>query len=187
MILPVQLKYLTSETPLEERVALLLADRDKTAVTLIYQNYSSILLNVIMRVVKYEDVAKDVLQDALLKIWRNSASFDPSKGSLFTWLVRVCRNAAIDKTRSKDFKQRQKSEQSVDLVFISDTFGDESEANDQSVRELIFQLPEKQRTLISMSFFEGYSHPEISERLSIPLGTVKTRIRMALQHLRSIV
>jgi len=187
LILPTQLKYLTSETPIEERIAMLLADRDRTAVRLIYQNYSPILLNVILRIVKYEDVAKDVLQDALLKIWRNSTNFDASKGSLFTWLVRVCRNAAIDKTRSKDFKQRQKSEQSVDLVFVSETFGNESEVNDQSVRELMFQLPEKQRTLISMSFFEGYSHPEISERLSIPLGTVKTRIRMALKHLRSVV
>ncbi|MGW8124121.1 RNA polymerase sigma factor [Roseivirga echinicomitans] len=185
--MPAQLKYLTSETPIEERIALLLGDRDRTAVSLIYQNYASILLNVILRVVKYDDVAKDVLQDALLKIWRNSTNFDASKGSLFTWLVRVCRNAAIDKTRSKDFKQRQKSEQAVDLVFVSDTIGNESEIYDHSVRELMSQLPEKQRMLINMSFFEGYSHPEISERLSIPLGTVKTRIRMALQHLRSIV
>jgi len=187
MNVPTQLKYLTSETSVEERITLLLADRDRAAIGLIYQNYSSILLNVILRVVKYEDVSKDVLQEALLKIWRNSDNFDPHKGSLFTWLVRISRNAAIDKTRSRDFKHRQKSEQALDLVFVSDKYGNESEIESYAVRQLIHQLPENQRNLISMSFFEGYSHPEISERLSMPLGTVKTRIRMALKHLRTIV
>ena len=182
-----QLKYLSIESPVEERITLLLADRDRAAVGLIYQHYSSILLNVIQRVVKYEDVAKDVLQEALLKIWRNSNNFDPHKGSLFTWLVRVCRNAAIDKTRSRDFKHRQKSDQALDLVFVSDRYGNEADIESYAVRQLINQLPEKQRALISMSFFEGYSHPEISERLSMPLGTVKTRIRMALKNLRAIV
>lgn len=179
--------HISSESTIEERIIYLLADKDKGALRLIYDNYSVILLNVIIRIVKHEDISKDVLQESLVKIWHKSTNFDRSKGSLFTWLVRICKNSAIDKTRSRDFADRQKSTEVLDVVFVSDSLGRKSNDDFDSLKELVSELPEIQRVLINMSFFEGFTHPEISEKLKMPLGTVKTKIRNALIHLRSII
>lgn len=181
-----QERYISSDTTIEERIAYLLADQDKGALKLIYENYAVILLNVILKIVKHEDIAKDVLQESLVKVWHKSASFDRKKGTLFTWLVRICRNSAIDKTRSRDFADRQKSNEALDIVFISDSLGSKSD-DDSSLKDLISELSVIQQQLINLSFFEGFTHPEISEQLNMPLGTVKTKIRNALLQLRSII
>lgn len=161
--------------------------RDSHAVTLIYENYSAVLYNVILKVVRHEELAQDVLQDALVKVWRNSTKFDREKGSLFTWLVRICRNAAIDKMRSKDFQNTEKSRQSEDIVTIGDQPEQEEHLNRLYMKQMIDQLPENQRRLIDLSYFQGYTHKEIAENLGMPLGTVKTRIRLAIKHLRAII
>lgn len=182
-----QLQHITEETSVEDRIICYLNDRDKDAIKLVFDNYGPVLLNVIKRIVQDQALAQDVLQDALVKIWKNSASFDSEKGSLFTWLTRICRNAAIDKTRTRDFKQTETSRNGVDLVSISDTPGQDTELEQLYMRQLIDQLPEKQRQLIDLSYFQGYTQKEISENLEMPLGTVKTRIRLAIKHLRSII
>ncbi len=182
-----QLPYLTSESTVEERIVYLLADQDKKALTLIFENYGSLLLNVIMRVVKDRMMAEDVLQQVLIKIWNNSGSFNSDKGSIFTWLVSISRNAAIDKTRSKDFRLTQESERSVELVNITEKKSSEDYFEKMYLTQLVNQLPEVQRRLINMSYFEGYSHKEISDKLDMPLGTVKTRIRLAINHLRGVI
>jgi RNA polymerase sigma factor (sigma-70 family) len=185
--LSTQLHYINAETSLEDRIVYLLTDQDKGALRLIHENYSVVLFNVILRIVKHEDIAKDVLQDALIKIWKKSFKFERKKGGLYTWMVAICRNAAIDKTRSRDFMDRQKSNEALDIVFVSDSLGRESKGDNDDFHELLQELTEHHRHLINLSFFEGYTHPEISAQLNMPLGTVKTRIRMALIHLRSII
>jgi RNA polymerase sigma factor (sigma-70 family) len=185
--LSTQLHYINTETSIDDRIIYLLADQDKGALRLIHENYSVVLFNVILRIVKHEDIAKDVLQDSLVKIWKKSSKFERKKGGLYTWMVTICRNTAIDKTRSRDFIDRQKSNQALDIVFVSDSLGRESKGEDEYFQELLQELTESHRQLINMSFFEGYTHPEISVKLDMPLGTVKTRIRMAIQHLRSII
>lgn len=185
--LSTQLHYIHKDSSIEDRIIYLLADQDKGAIRLIYENYAVVLFNVILRIVKHEDIAKDVLQEALIKIWKKSAKFERSKGGLYTWMVTICRNSAIDKTRSRDFMDRQKSEKALDIVFVSDGLGREAKGEDDYFQELLQELPAHHRQLINLSFFEGYSHPEISAQLNIPLGTVKTRIRTAIQHLRSVI
>lgn len=172
---------------MEEQIIYLFKDRDKKAISLVFENYGSVLQNIILRIVKDEAMAQDVLQEALLKIWKNAGTYDTEKGSLFTWLTRICRNAAIDKTRTKDFRLTETSKMAVDLVSISDTVGDESNFDQLYMKQLIEQLPEKQRELIDLAYFQGYTQKEISDNLEMPLGTVKTRIRMAIKHLRSII
>lgn len=154
---------------------------------MIFDNYGPVLLNIINRVVKDTALAEDVLQDALLKVWRNSKTYQADKGSLFTWLTRIARNAAIDKTRTRDFKQTETSRQAADLVSISDTPGHDNDLEQLYMRQLVDQLPEVQRNLIDLAYFQGYTQKEISENLDMPLGTVKTRIRLAIKHLRSII
>lgn len=174
-------------TSVEDRIAYLLADKDKQAVTLVFENYGALLNNVINRIVKDEAMSEDVLQTVLLKVWENGQNFDASKGSLFTWLVSISRNAAIDKTRTRDFRLTQESKQGPEVVNISERVFADDEADKVHVRQLIAQLPVDHQKLISMSFIEGYTHKEICQKLEIPLGTVKTRIRMAINHLRAII
>ena len=182
-----QLPYLTSTSSVEERISYLLADKDKKALALIFDNYGALLLNSILRVVKDKMMAEEVLQQVLLKVWHNASSFNSTKGSLFTWLVSISRNAAIDKTRTKDFRLSQESERSVELVNITEEKSSDDQFEKMYVKQLLNQLPEIQRKLITMSYFQGYSHKEIAEILDMPLGTVKTRIRLAIKHLRSII
>lgn len=145
------------------------------------------MTNIIRRIVYDDAYVDDVLQESLVKIWQNSRSFDPDKGALFTWLVRICRNTAIDKTRSKDFRQSEKSKQAVDIVSIAEDRGEENDIEKLYMRQMIGQLSENHRKLIDLAYFQGYTQKEIAENLGMPLGTVKTRIRKALQQLRSIV
>lgn len=154
---------------------------------MVFTHYGALLLNVINRVIQDEVMSEDVLQSVLLKIWQNGHNFDPSKGSLFTWLVRVSKNAAIDKTRTKDYRLSQESKLGVEVVSIAESMSGGDEMETLYAKQLIAQLPEEQKRLINMSFFEGYTHKEICERLNMPLGTVKTRIRAAIKHLRSVI
>lgn len=182
-----QVQHITQQSSIEEQIVYLLKDRDKAAIRLIFNNYGPVLLNIIRRVVKDEAMAQDVLQDALLKFWKNSSSYDAEKGSLFTWMTRISRNAAIDKTRTKDFRLSETSRTAVDLVSISDTVEQESDLDKLYMKQLIDQLPDIQRELIDLAYFQGYTQKEISENMEMPLGTVKTRIRLAIKHLRSII
>lgn len=172
---------------IESKISNLLADRNKEAITLVFTHYGPLLLNVINRVLRDDAMSEDVLQSVLLKIWQNGHNFDSSKGSLFTWLVRVSKNAAIDKTRTKDYRLTQESKNGVEVVSIAESIAGDDDMEKVYARQLIAQLPEEQKILINMSFFEGYTHKEICERLNMPLGTVKTRIRNAIKHLRSII
>jgi len=174
-------------TSIEDKIAYLLADKDKEAVTLVFEHYGSLLFNIINRVVHDDEMSEDVLQTVLLKVWENGLNFDASKGALFTWLARISRNAAIDKTRTKDFRLTQESKQGPEVVNISESVQVEDDAEKIYLRQLISNLSADHQQLINMSFFEGYTHKEICEKLEVPLGTVKTRIRLAIKHLRSII
>jgi len=181
------LPYLSTKSSIEERIIYLMNDGDKKAIALVFENYGSLLLNVIKRVIKDEMMAEEVLQKVLLKVWRNASQFTSQKGSLFTWLVTIARNAAIDQTRTKDFRLSKESEQSVELVSIYEKAEENDQIEKMYVRQLLNQLPEMQKNLIDLSYFQGFSHKEIAENLGMPLGTVKSRIRLAIKHLRSII
>jgi len=185
--LSLSVQQLTMTSSVESKISHQLAERNKEAIQLVFTHYGPLLLNVINRVLRDEVMSEDVLQSVLLKIWQNGHNFDSSKGSLFTWLVRVSKNAAIDKTRTKDYRLSQESKNGVEVVSIAESVSSGDEMETLYAKQLIAQLPEDLKTLISMSFFEGYTHKEICEKLGIPLGTVKTRIRTAIKHLRSII
>jgi RNA polymerase sigma-70 factor (ECF subfamily) len=185
--LSTQVQHITLQSSVEEQIIYLLKDRDKAAIRMIFDHYGVVMLNIIRRVIKDEAMAQDVLQDSLMKVWRNAASYDPEKGGLFTWLTRISRNAAIDKTRTKDFRLTETSRKAAALVTISDTVSQDTNLDRLYVDQLVEQLPDKQRELIDLAYFQGYTQKEISENLKMPLGTVKTRIRLAIKHLRSII
>ncbi len=170
----------------EEEIRSMLRHQDERVIPLLYSQYSHILFNVILRIVKYEDLAQDVFQEALMKIWKKGHMYDAKKGSLFTWMVSISRNSAIDATRSKAYKLRERQIQNETELGEEPLSIAESHEVTQ-LQEVIKLLPPHQKLLIDLSYFQGYTHEEISKKLDIPLGTVKTRIRSAIKKLRKLL
>ncbi len=173
---------------IEDQIVELLSRRDKSAVRLVYDHYGDILFGTILRIVGKEDIAEDVLQEVLVKVWKNSQKYDSKKGRLFTWLINIARNAAIDKTRSSEFKQ------TVNIRNAENTVSSESETEAYSLEvdtiglaKWVEQLDIKQKEVIEIIYFKGYSHREAAKVLDIPLGTLKTRVRNAIKELRKIL
>ncbi len=170
----------------EKELVTALRSKDDQAFGYLYDHYSGALYSVVKQIVNDADTSNDVLQEAFVNIWRKMELYDESKGRLFTWMLNIARNAAIDKTRSKGFQQNSK------LQPIMDGDG----ANHPSVRmgvddfglkKILQKLKEEQRLLIDLSYYQGFTHEQISKALDIPLGTVKTRIRSALTQLRTLL
>jgi RNA polymerase sigma factor (sigma-70 family) len=143
------------------------------------------MYGVILRIVRKEEVAEEVLQDVFLKIWERFANYDASKGKLFTWMINVARNQAIDKTRSREIIKEQKTtgiEKSVSRIDNSGYV--EQRIEDIGVKDILKSLSEDQRFVVEHLYLKGYSQSELAEEFNIPLGTVKTRLRLAMQQLR---
>jgi RNA polymerase sigma-70 factor (ECF subfamily) len=128
------------------------------------------------------------MQDAFVKIWRGIDSYDASKGTLFTWILNVARNTAIDRVRSQEFKQTMGAQSlnnsSPHLEGISASHQSVDHIGLENVLPLL--RPEHQE-IIDYVYFKGYTQTEVAESLNMPLGTVKTRVRMAIDHLRKIL
>lgn len=130
-------------------------------------------------------MAQEVLQDVFLKIWDKFASYDATKGKLFTWMISVARNQAIDKTRSKEIVKEQKTGGIENVVSKIDRAEfTEQQIEGIGVRDILKNLPEEQRFVVEYLYLKGYSQSELAEEFNIPLGTVKTRLRLAMQQLR---
>lgn len=138
-----------------------------------------------MRILNDEEAAEDVFQECLVKFWRKGSTYDPSKGRLFTWMLNICRNAAIDKTRSKEFKYRSKTQPEDSVVDNTLTETRYEMRTDQiGIKEMVMQLDPKYRELVELVYFGGRSQREAAKELQMPLGTVKTRLRTALGMMR---
>jgi len=180
------LKSILSYTELDLVTAL--KSGDKQAFTYLYDNYSAALFGVISRIIDDEDIAADVLQDSFIKIWKNIQLYDDSKGKLFTWLLNVCRNTAIDHVRSKASRMTSKIQSDDTAVYqIDKNLSSSISADTIGLKEVVSKLKEEHRQLISLAYYQGYTQQEISKELNVPLGTVKTRIRSALMQLREIL
>lgn len=163
-----------------------LKTKDELAFGYLYDHYCGALYSVIKQIVGDAEVSNDVLQETFVNIWRKIDLYDESKGRLFTWMLNIARNAAIDKTRSKSFQQANKIQPIMDgdgANHPSVRMG----VDDFGLKKVLQKLKEEQRLLVDLSYFQGYTHEQISKALHIPLGTVKTRIRSALTQLRVLL
>ncbi|RZK66756.1 MAG: sigma-70 family RNA polymerase sigma factor, partial [Pedobacter sp.] len=138
-----------------------------------------------MQILGDVELANDVLQEVFVNIWRKVESYDSIKGRLFTWMLNIARNASIDVLRSKSYQNSQKNQSITDHpVFESEGNSSQLNVDNIGVRKVLEKLKPEQRILVELAYFKGYTHEEIAEITSTPLGTVKTRIRNALIHLR---
>ncbi len=173
----------STHTYSEQELILGLKSRQDQAFNYLYENYSGSLYSIILQVVQNPTYADDVLQDVFVNIWRRIDSYDPTKGRLFTWLLNISRNAAIDLLRSKNYQNSQKNQEFGDSV--SDSIQVTTTNTDSiGLTKFLAKLRPDHRTLLELAYFKGYTHEEISQLENIPLGTVKTRIRNALLQLR---
>ncbi len=169
--------------------------RSQEALSALYDRFSKVLYGLILAIVRDTDDAEDILQEVFIQVWRNASTYQPPLGAPKTWLIRLAHNRAIDLLRSRRHKQKQ--------FEVHDLLGAEHDGrlnghcengtwhqtmlNEQTVHisSALSRLPNEQRILIELAFMEGYTHQEIALNTGIPLGTVKTRIRSAMQTLRS--
>ncbi|MEM9299078.1 MAG: sigma-70 family RNA polymerase sigma factor [Bacteroidota bacterium] len=165
---------------------------DSEAIAFLYDRYSTPLYSIAYKIVRHPEETEEIIQDVYLTIWNKSATIDFTKSKLFTWMVRVTRNKCIDRLRQKQRLQKFKASDDVNAQIeelidsrntaIHHTYQKEKA---EEVVQAVKQLNEKERHTIELAFFKGLSHRQISEREQESLGTIKSRIRYALQKLRN--
>ncbi|MEZ4883469.1 MAG: sigma-70 family RNA polymerase sigma factor [Chitinophagales bacterium] len=172
----------------QEQILKLLRQKDKRAVSVLYQQYAKTLYGVIFKILDHKELANDVLQETFCKIWQRFSQYDDSKGRLFTWMLNIARNSAIDKTRSKEYKkltQYQDQQLTIENNFLGLKYSNNTDLI--GIKDLINNLEPKYKNLIDLIYFQGYTQQEAAQELSLPMGTVKTRLRTAILLLRKIV
>ncbi|MCB0279541.1 MAG: sigma-70 family RNA polymerase sigma factor [Calditrichaeota bacterium] len=170
-----------------------IADKDQQALAELYDLYRTFLFGLIIKIVKKREESEEVLQEVFVQIWEKASTFDYQKGNVYVWLVTLTRNKAIDKIRSKSYRNNNLNSDIDDYSMyleaesvngLSYTIHNE---RSKFVQEALNQIPAEQRELLELAYFEGYSQSDLAEKLNLPLGTVKTRMRSGMKKLQSIV
>jgi RNA polymerase sigma factor (sigma-70 family) len=169
----------------EDELVLALRNREKIAIEALYDMYSSSLYGVISRIVIDTATAEDLLQETFVKIWNSFSAYSSEKGRLFTWMVNIARNLAIDKLRSKDFKNNSKNQElENNVTFIDEQRNTVYKPELLGLKDMVGKLKPDQKVILELVYFKGFTHVEAADELGIPLGTIKTRLRMAIIELR---
>ncbi len=171
-------------TLLEKHIIELLQERDEKAISLLYDHYGDTLYGVALKVIRDEELAQDVLQESFVKIWKKSDSYDSTKAKLFTWLFRITRNTAIDKLRSVNTKSDKEIQMDVSDVYNLGIDSIRPEFMD--VKENLEKIETKYQVVLDALFFQGMTQQEASDELDIPLGTIKSRLKIGLRELKKI-
>jgi RNA polymerase sigma-70 factor, ECF subfamily len=156
---------------------------DQQATSQLYDRYAKVVYAVALRVLQDTGAAEDILQDVFLQLWRNPDAFDASRGSLAAWLAVIARHRSIDRLR----KRRPEVDVEDCVIAGGPDLADEAERTlvIEKVRVVLAEMNPEQRKVLELAFFQGLTHTEIAEKTGEPLGTIKTRIRTGLQHLRA--
>jgi RNA polymerase sigma-70 factor (ECF subfamily) len=177
-----------SKTPSDEELIQALRQSDQRALGVLYDRYSAVVFRLGLRVLQQTREAEDLTQEVFLYLWRQGKdSFDPRRGSLSGYLMTFARSRALDRIRRQQAANRSQQRLQMELPAKDERTPLEAASLDERsrrVREALSQLPAAQRDVLELAYFEGYSQSEIAERLSEPLGTVKTRARQGLIKLR---
>lgn len=169
----------------EEQLVELLSNKDQAAFSYLYDNYYRALFIVIFTITKNKELAEDVLQNVFVKIWDNFAKYERNKGRLYTWMLNIARNTAIDSLRNKHEKVKSNIQEADDFVYYKNQlFVENTNHNTIGLKSVLSSLTDEQQQIIDLAYFQGYSQSEIAEKLNAPLGTIKTKIRQTLLELR---
>jgi RNA polymerase sigma-70 factor (ECF subfamily) len=168
----------------------LIQSKSEIGFNTLYNKYCGALYGVILKLVKRTDVADDILQDTFVKIWRHIATFDNSKGTLYTWMLNIARNQAVDYLRSSTYRKQQLQVEIDMFSHCTDSIGNTTlnvcpiEFSDFKNKAL--QLDPKYTEVIDLIYFYGWTQEQTAEILKLPLGTIKTRARKGLSLLKTL-
>ena len=166
-----------------------IAARDEAALAQLYDRYRVILFGLLMRILNNREEAEDVLQEVFLQVWRKAEDFDENRGRPFTWLVTLARSRGIDRLRTLAARDRVAEAGARETVEeFSDAANDAFKSEQRGlVNQALAQLPDEQKRPLMLAYFDGLTQSEIATHLGAPLGTVKTRMRSGLTHLRELL
>jgi RNA polymerase sigma-70 factor (ECF subfamily) len=174
-----------------EDVALIrrMCDADETALGALYDRWVRSLYSLVFHLLKDADEAEDVVEETFWQAWRKASSYEPSRGAVSTWLLTIGRRRALDRLRARGRRREESMTQLGALADVASPVPDPSQMTEGSERRSHVQavlrgLPDEQREVLELGYFEGLSQTEIAELTGQPLGTVKTRMRLAMQKLR---
>lgn len=162
------------------------ARQDQSAFVALYDRYSSRIHTLILHMVNDRMLAEEILQETFLRVWRRADQYDPARGSLLVWLLAVARRTTLERLR---FESRRPAlsdgdEQSTFLESLPEPETTSDEARWRSLYLAVQSLPDEQKKVIELAYYQGLSQSEIAEMLGLPLGTVKTRLRAGMLRLR---
>ncbi|NNE32711.1 MAG: sigma-70 family RNA polymerase sigma factor [Winogradskyella sp.] len=163
-------------------------NKNEIAFKKLYTMYGNSIHGVVYNIVKDSDIADELMQDVFIKAWHKSDTYSSKKGRFFTWILNIARNTAIDKTRSKAFKQSKQNLNAdffVDIIESNDNLDSSTDAI--GIKKFVKNLGQKCKEVIELLYFKGFTQKEASEELKMPIGTVKTRNRNCIKQLRDTV
>jgi len=166
-----------------------MVDADETALGALYDRWVRSLYSLVLHLLRDPDEAEDVVEETFWQAWRKAGSYEPSKGAVSTWLLTIGRRKALDRlrTRKRNREDTTAGESTFDdLPSKSEDPASEAEGSElrESIRAALKELPPEQREVLELGYFSGLSQAEIAEATRQPLGTIKTRMRLAMQKLR---
>ena len=183
--------YSTESGSNADDVALIkrIVDADETALGAVYDRWARTLYSLVLHLLKDPDEAEDVVEETFWQAWKKADKYEPSKGAVSTWLVTIGRRKALDRLRSKKRHREDPIEGDRTFLDIPSQAQDPSQDVEHAelrehLRVALLELPPEQREVLELGYFTGMSQSEIAEATGQPLGTVKTRMRLAMQKLR---
>lgn len=171
----------------EEHLVARLKAKDEKAYELLYDHYAPALRGVISRIIRSEEDGENLLQDSFVKIWLKIEQYDPGKGRLFTWMLNICRNTALNFVRSHHLPEPEPIQTDENWVYSEHTAFEHKELNYIGIWEMVQKLDTRLREVLDLIYFLGYTQQEAADKLELPLGTVKTRTRTALLQIREVL
>ena len=174
----------------DEKLVALVAKADKEALAVLYDKYVRLVFSLAVKILQDKELAEEVTQETFLLLWRRANSYQPHRGKFSSWLLSIAHNRVIDELRrlrrsrevqgGEELRYPEPNDETLDAIEQV-----EREARSQTVREAIAQLSASQQQVLNLAYFQGLTQVEVAEKLSIPLGTVKTRMRLGLQKLKA--
>lgn len=163
------------------------AGGDKGCLARLYDRYASVLMAVGVRMLGQRREAEDLLHDVFLEVWRQAGDYDPARGSVRTWILMRMRSRALDRLKSAAHSRSTSLDEAP--VHEAPQGGDDPTlAADRSrVRRALTSLPDEQRSVLELAYFEGLSSQEIATRVGVPVGTVKSRVAAGMTKLRAVL
>lgn len=179
---------MTRERSDEELLQAIVA-QDVEALESLYARYGGLAFSLALRITGNRETAEEVVQESFLSVWRRGASYRAARGSARTWLLGITHHRAIDVIRARGARGPMVALEDEDQLAGSDDIWQDVERrlDRQAIRKALAELPAEQRQSIELAYFAGFTYPEIASRLGVPLGTIKSRMRLGLEKLRVLM